>query len=166
MQPIVGNTILRIDHIGSTAVPTLSAKDVLDVQLTVPDITDTGALLHGLQQAGFRPRALVEYDIFQGLPPQSPELRKRYVREPPGERRTHIHVREAGRFNARYAVLFRDYLRANAPARAAYELLKNRAAELFPTSIDGYLYLKEPMFYLIYHAADLWAQQVGWALAA
>jgi GrpB-like predicted nucleotidyltransferase (UPF0157 family) len=42
------------------------------------------------------------------------------MREAEGKRRTHVHVRERGRFNQRYALLFRDYLRASAGVRAAW----------------------------------------------
>jgi GrpB-like predicted nucleotidyltransferase (UPF0157 family) len=84
------------------------------------------------------------------------------MREPDGRRRTHVHVRELGRFNQRYALLFRDYLRASAGVRSAYELLKLRAAQLFPNDINGYLALKEPMLRVIYEAASLWAEKVGW----
>ena len=162
IHALAGNAVSRIDHIGSTAVPALSAKDVIDIQLTVADIENAAPLINSLAQADFRAKASFEYDDFHGLPPQSPELRKRYLREPAGERRTHVHVREAGRFNTRYALLFRDYLRANAAAREEYELLKHRAAEVFPNSVDGYLFLKEPVFHLIHQAAELWAQKVGW----
>jgi GrpB-like predicted nucleotidyltransferase (UPF0157 family) len=162
IHTVTGDAILRIDHIGSTAVPALSAKDVIDIQLTVASIENTAILIKSLEEAGFQPRNSFEYDEFHGLPSQSPELRKIYIREPLGERRFHIHVREAGRFNTRFALLFRDYLCANDHARAEYELLKCRAAKLFPDSIDGYLFLKEPAFHLIYYAADLWAEKIGW----
>ncbi|MCC3158451.1 GrpB family protein [Hymenobacter sp. 15J16-1T3B] len=150
----------RIEHIGSTAVPGLCAKDVIDVQLTVPDL-DAAGLLQPLWQAGFRQGREWQYDQFHDLPAASPELRKLYLREPAGERRLHLHVREAGRFNARFALLFRDYLRAEPAARDEYALLKQRAAALFPTSIEGYLYLKEPVFHLIYQAATHWAALTG-----
>jgi GrpB-like predicted nucleotidyltransferase (UPF0157 family) len=162
IDAITGEAVLRIDHIGSTAVPALSAKDVIDIQLTVVDLEGAVLAINLLEQAGFRPKKSFEYDEFHGFQAESPELRKRYIREPLGERRAHIHVREAGRFNTRYALLFRDYLRANAHAREEYELLKRRAAELFPHSIAGYLFLKEPAFHLIYHAAELWADKVAW----
>lgn len=76
--------------------------------------------------------------------------------------RTHIHIRELGRFNQRYALLFRDYLRTSERVRAEYELLKRRAAQLFPDSIDGYLSLKDPVLHIVYEAATLWAEKVGW----
>ncbi|MFD2720098.1 GrpB family protein [Hymenobacter monticola] len=164
IRAAAGPAILRIDHIGSTAVPGLSAKDVIDIQVTVPTLDDVTELTRPLWQAGFRQGAF-EYDVYHALPEQSAELRKLYLREPLGGRRTHIHVREAGRFNARFALLFRDYLRAHAPARQEYELLKTRAATVFPDSIEGYLYLKEPVFHLIYQAAECWASQMRWAPA-
>ncbi|OON67123.1 GrpB family protein [Hymenobacter sp. CRA2] len=164
IRAVVGPAVTRIDHIGSTAVPGLRAKDVIDVQLTVPELPAAATRLQPLWAAGFQQGRSWQYDVYHPLPADSPELRKLYMREPAGERRVHMHIREAGRFNARYALLFRDYLRANAPARAEYELLKRRAAGLFPASIDGYLYLKEPVFHLVYQAAALWAEQVSWQL--
>ncbi|RAK69447.1 GrpB family protein [Hymenobacter edaphi] len=166
LRALLGPAAVGIEHIGSTAVPGLSAKDVIDVQLTVPDLGAAAWRLQPLWQAGFRQGREWQYDVFHGLPADSPELRKRYLREPAGERRLHLHVREAGRFNARFALLFRDYLRAEPAARTEYELLKQRAAALFPASIDGYLYLKEPVFHLIYQAATHWAALTGWQPAA
>ncbi|MCB2407922.1 GrpB family protein [Hymenobacter lucidus] len=166
IRALAGPAVVRIDHIGSTAVPGLSAKDVIDLQLTVADLAAVADLTQPLWQAGFRQAEAFQYDEFHYLPAADVEQRKLYMREPAGERRTHIHIREAGRFNARYALLFRDYLRANDRARAEYALAKHRAATLFPNSIDGYLFLKEPVFHLIYEAASLWADKVGWQLPA
>ncbi|MCB2378996.1 GrpB family protein [Hymenobacter sp. BT635] len=166
LRALVGPAVLRIDHIGSTAVPGLRAKDVLDLQLTVPDLLAVGALVPTLRQAGFRQGEVLLQDVYHFLPADSAELGKRYMREPGGERTAHLHIRQAGHFNARYALLFRDYLRASEVARTEYELLKVRAAELFPDNIDGYLHLKEPVFHLLYEAASLWAEKVGWQLPA
>jgi GrpB-like predicted nucleotidyltransferase (UPF0157 family) len=119
-------------------------------------------LTDALRAAGFRHGTAFEHDAFRPKPATDPELRKLFMREPEGERRVHVHIRERGRFNQRYALLFRDYLRGSAEARAAYELVKQHAAQLFPDSIDGYLLLKDPVFHLIYQAASLWAEKVGW----
>ncbi|WP_426491295.1 GrpB family protein [Hymenobacter sp. 102] len=154
----------RLDHIGSTAVPGLAAKDVLDVQLTVADLTQIPPLLQALTGAGYQLRPGFQYDEFADLPADSLDLRKVYLREPAGQRRLHLHVREAGRFNTRFALLLRDYLRAEPAASRVYAQLKERAAALFPASIAGYLYLKEPGFYLLYQAATRWAEQTGWEL--
>ncbi|HEV8438069.1 MAG TPA: GrpB family protein [Methylomirabilota bacterium] len=162
IRDLTGRAAIRIDHIGSTAVPGLGAKDVIDVQITVSDLDEAGRLTTPLRAAGFRHGATFEYDVFHTKPETDPELRKLYMREPEGERRAHIHVRELGRFNQRYALLFRDYLRSAEGVRAEYELLKRQASRLFPDSIDGYLRLKDPVLHIIYEAASLWAEKVGW----
>jgi GrpB-like predicted nucleotidyltransferase (UPF0157 family) len=164
LHQVAEASVLSIEHIGSTAVPGLCAKDVLDMQLRVASLTEAAALTLRLRAAGFQRGEQAVYDEFSGLPANSPELAKHYLREPVGERRMHIHLRETGRFNARFALLFRDYLRASPAARDQYGELKCRAAALFPHSIDGYLFLKKPVFYIIYHAAELWAEKTGWQL--
>jgi GrpB-like predicted nucleotidyltransferase (UPF0157 family) len=162
IRELVGDAAIRIDHIGSTAVPGLGAKDIIDIQITVAHMDRASGLTSLLNAAGFRQGTMFQYDEFHGKAETDPELRKLYMREPEGERRAHIHVRELGRFNQRYALLFRDYLRASEAVRDAYELLKHRAARLFPDSIEGYLFLKEPVVHIIYEAASLWAERVGW----
>jgi GrpB-like predicted nucleotidyltransferase (UPF0157 family) len=162
IREIVGPAAVRIDHIGSTAVPGLGAKDVIDVQVAVADLDPVDAVPRPLRAAGFRQGDEFLYDEFPARAMADPDLRKLFMREPDGDRRTHIHIRELGRFNQRYALLFRDYLRASAAVRVAYELVKRRAAQLFPESIDGYLFLKDPVFPIIYEAATLWATTVGW----
>jgi GrpB-like predicted nucleotidyltransferase (UPF0157 family) len=163
IREVVNDAALRIDHIGSTAVPGLAAKDVIDIQITVADLERADRLTGPLSAVGFRQGTTFEYDTFHGKPETDVELRKLYMREPEGERRTHIHIRELGRFNQQYALLFRDYLCASKLVREEYECVKQRAAQLFPDSIDGYLYLKEPVFHIIYEAACLWARTVRWA---
>jgi GrpB-like predicted nucleotidyltransferase (UPF0157 family) len=59
--------------------------------------------------------------VFHSRPETDPELRKLVMVEPERERRTHIHIRELGRFNQRFALLFRDYLRWSENIRAEYE---------------------------------------------
>jgi GrpB-like predicted nucleotidyltransferase (UPF0157 family) len=162
IRDVAGDAAIRIDHIGSTAVPGLAAKDVIDIQITVIDLERADSLTRSLIAVGFRQGTTFEYDEFHGKPETDVELRKLYMREPEGERRVHIHIRESGRFNQRYSLVFRDYLRASETVRAEYEVVKRRAAYLFPDSIDGYLYLKAPVFHIIYEAACLWANRVGW----
>jgi GrpB-like predicted nucleotidyltransferase (UPF0157 family) len=162
IRAVVDDAAIRIDHIGSTAIPGLGAKDVIDIQITVAELDRAERLTKPLIAVGFRQGTRFEYDEFHGKAEMDPDLRKLYMREPEGERRAHIHIREFGRFNQQYSLLFRDYLRASEVVRQEYELLKQRAAQMFPDSIDGYLYLKEPVFHIIYEAASLWAEKVEW----
>lgn len=164
LSDALGSRAIRIDHIGSTSVPGLAAKDVIDVQVTVPqlDAEDLAAALAGV---GFRmrPGAWNDYDH---TPPGADEVEqqeraKLYFREPPGERLIHVHVRAAGRANQRYALLFRDYLRANQRAAATYGEFKRRLAALdIETGI--YAEIKDPVCDLVMISAEKWAAETGW----
>jgi len=85
----------------------------------------------------------------------NPERTKRYFREPPGRRRTHVHVRRAGSFSEQWALLFRDYLRAHPAAAAEYEAKKRTLAVRFRD--DRHAYTR-----VIIRQADEWAQAQGW----
>ena len=163
IRTAVGAAALRIDHIGSTAVPGLAGKDVIDIQVTAPNLNNAGAITKPLRAVGFRQGDKFVYDEFRNKEATDPELRKLYMREREGERRVHVHIREHGRLNQRYALVVRDYLRVSARVRQEYEILKRRAAHVFHDSIDGYLYLKDPVFHIIYEAAIQWAEVAGWA---
>jgi len=163
IRGLVGSSAIRIDHIGSTSVPGLAAKDIIDLQVTVADLDRAEEVTVPLRDGGFRRGGEFIYDEFWTMAATDPQLRKLYMREPEGERQAHIHIRELDRFNQRYALLFRDYLRASEDVRKGYEEVKRRAARLFPDSIDGYLFLKDPVFHIIYEAACLWAKTIGWA---
>lgn len=161
LQLVLADTVLRIDHIGSTSVPGLAAKDIIDVQITVANLKDS-AYQERLKQSDFVFRGENRDEFITISDPTSPDLQKCYAREAPGERRTHIHIREQGRFNQRYALLFRDYLRSSPEACMAYRQIKERLAQLFPNTIEGYLFIKDPVMDLLYVSAENWAKQVGW----
>jgi dephospho-CoA kinase len=86
---------------------------------------------------------------------------KRLFQSGDDERAANIHVRFEGRPNARYALLFRDYLRAHSVAAAAYAELKRRlAAEL--RGLGPYTETKDAACDLIVVAAEDWAAATGW----
>lgn len=152
-----GERALRIDHIGSTAVPGLHAKDVIDVQVTVVSLDDAALVA----DAGFELR---DFDRdrrppwFEG---PDDDWRKRYAREREG-RRVHVHVRAAGRANQRYALLFRDYLRASPHAAKAYEEAKRVLAEMAPDRAS-YVDAKDRfLFDLVMLGAEQWAAATNW----
>jgi GrpB-like predicted nucleotidyltransferase (UPF0157 family) len=162
IRAAAGDRLERVDHIGSTSVPGLPAKDVIDVQVTVAAWDAVGATLDLLARAGWTVRPDIGRDHAVPGFPDDPDLwTKGYARERAGDRSIHVHVRVAGRPNQRYALLFRDYLRAHPDAVAAYGELKRRLAPLAPDSAT-YADTKDPACDLIYLAAEAWASQVGW----
>jgi len=130
----------------------------------VKNLGDAESWAARLKTAGYQPRPDIQADHlppwFHGSPR---EWEKRYVREPATEQRTHIHIRAAGRGNQRFALLFRDFLRAQPRFALTYGLIKQRLSELFPESIDDYLYVKDPVVDLIIAAAEEWAAATKWA---
>jgi GrpB-like predicted nucleotidyltransferase (UPF0157 family) len=162
LRTCLGPVALRIDHIGSTSVPGLPAKDVIDVQVTV-DTLDLDVLAPGFSQADYGHRSDIR--LYDHRPPgfEGPDedWAKLLFTPLPDQRTAHVHVRLAGRPNQRYALLFRDYLRTHPAAAAAYAELKRRLANL---GIDRHTYAhtKDPACDLIMVAAEEWALQIGW----
>lgn len=159
-----GERALRIDHIGSTAVPGLAAKDVIDIQVTVASLDDADALTGPLGAAGY-PLA-PEYDRDTPHPEVDPDpesWRKRvHVAADPG-RWANVHLRVAGSPGWRYALLFRDWLRADSRAREEYQQLKLRLAhEYAGCTISEYAEAKEPWFAAARQRAEAWAAHTGW----
>lgn len=156
----VGPLALRVDHIGSTAVPGLPAKDVIDIQLTVAAL-DRERLAPALARAGFVYQDIGSDHRPPGKTGPDDDWRKLFFQAGSG-RPVNLHVRVAGRPNQRYALLFRDYLRAHPESAAAYASLKRALAAL---GIDRGVYadVKDPACDLIFVAAEDWAGQTGWA---
>jgi GrpB-like predicted nucleotidyltransferase (UPF0157 family) len=163
LRKVVTNAVVRLDHIGSTAVPNLAAKDIIDIQVTVKDICNADHFIEKMKRGGYRMRGEVRHDELVGCDATLlPQLRKLYFREPNGKRRMHIHVRQQGYLNQQYPLIFRDYLRSNSIVRTSYETIKYRLSELFPEQMDGYLYIKDPLMDIIYSGAQQWAENTNW----
>ncbi|MFE9958653.1 dephospho-CoA kinase [Micromonospora sp. NPDC005299] len=151
---------LRIDHIGSTAVPGLAAKDVIDIQLTVPSLAEAdGPLADRLADAGF-PRLPGDW-WDNPRPPVSRRREKRLHGSADPGRPVHLHLRVADSPGWRYALLMRDHLRADPAQRSAYLQLKRELAASAPDSAT-YGTLRDPWFDEEHLRAEEWAAQTGW----
>jgi GrpB-like predicted nucleotidyltransferase (UPF0157 family) len=164
LRAFLGPLALRIDHIGSTSVPGLAAKDVIDLQVAVASLDPIEPLVSGFMAAGgYRLRPDIQGDHTPPGDTHPPEhWRKRYFREPEGGRRTHLHVRVEGRANQRYALLFRDFLRSSRLAAGGYELTKLELSRLHPDDVDAYYAVKDPICDIIMAGAECWAAATGW----
>ncbi|GAA5029151.1 GrpB family protein [Actinopolymorpha pittospori] len=146
----LGDVALRIDHIGSTSVPGLAAKPVIDIQISVAEFEPVDSFRGPLRELGFEHRV------------DNPDRTKRYFREAPGQRRTHIHVRRSGSFSQQYALLFRDYLRAHADAAKEYADVKRQCAAEHSHDREAYVEAKAFFVWELIRRADGWAQRIGW----
>ncbi|MGH8937595.1 MAG: GrpB family protein [Acidimicrobiia bacterium] len=148
----LGKSAIRVEHVGSTAVPGLAAKPVVDVQVSVPDVEDEGAYLSPIESLG--------------VPLRSREPGHRYFRPPPGTTRdVQIHVCDAGSEWERDHLLFRDYLRAHPEAREAYARLKVALAERYRSDRLAYNEAKAGFILDTLEAAREWAGRTCWGLS-
>jgi GrpB-like predicted nucleotidyltransferase (UPF0157 family) len=152
----------RIDHIGSTAIIGLAAKDRIDIQISLSSAEDFDEVGRRLSTLGYQEAVENRSDH---IPPFGPfeveNWEKRYFRPPAGQRPTNLHVRVLGRANQRYALLFRDYVRRHPQVAAIYAQLKRRIAE-YHTDTGEYSDIKDPSCDLILHSANIWARETGW----
>jgi GrpB-like predicted nucleotidyltransferase (UPF0157 family) len=152
---------LRIDHIGSTSVPGLAAKDRIDVQIVVAGFDHYDELRARIEPLGYVSRSFTSDHLPPGWEGPQSEWEKRFFTTLPGQRPANLHVRVLGRANQRYALLFRDYLRAHPASAAAYAELKRRLAQHL-ADLEFYAEVKDPACDLIAVAAEDWAKQVEW----
>ncbi|NYG55842.1 GrpB family protein [Nocardioides perillae] len=111
VRSALGDAVLTLEHVGSTAVPGLAAKAVVDVDLTVADPADEASWLPPLERAGFVLRVREPgWDEHRVLTLESPV--------------TNLHVWPPGAPEPARHVLFRDWLRRDAVDREAYAALK------------------------------------------
>jgi dephospho-CoA kinase len=151
-----------VEHTGSTAIPGIRAKDVIDLQLAVRSLDDADAVREALENAGFPRAPGIWRDRPKAVDPEPTRWRKRLHGSADPARAAHLHIREKGSPGWRYALLFRDWLRAEPREAKAYEAEKSRLASLYETT-DAYADAKEPWFDAALRRAEAWAAATGWA---
>ena len=163
LHEILGDLALRIDHIGSTSVPSLGAKDVIDVQITVMELNNQ--IQQTLENAGYRYSGTIAHDHVPQGENDDPKLwEKFFFNEPEGQRRANIHIRVDGKPNQIYPLLFRDYLRAHPNSAKTVELIKREIAKRHANDLETYYDIKDPVYDLIWDAALEWSRYTDWNL--
>jgi GrpB-like predicted nucleotidyltransferase (UPF0157 family) len=128
---LLGDVVLDIQHVGSTAVPGLGAKPIIDIMVAVADLADVEKCIEPLATLGyeFRGEAGVPGRLFFGK----------------GAPRTHnLHVVEREGDVWKNALLFRDFLRAHPDEARQYYELKKRLAAQYGAGRDEYWHGKRP----------------------
>jgi dephospho-CoA kinase len=166
-----GHRAIRIDHIGSTAVPEMGAKDVIDVQVTVASLDVADELSDALTAVGYVRRAITE-DVgkpnarstvaeFDHTNDESLWHKRIHCSADPG-RPTNVHLRVDGWPGQQFSLLFVDWVRANPAVRADYLTLKRRIADEGHAAKGAYADAKEPWLLDAYRRAWEWADATGW----
>ncbi|MGE2817557.1 dephospho-CoA kinase [Mycobacterium heidelbergense] len=160
LQTACGHKALRVDHIGSTAVPGFDAKDVIDIQITVESLAVADELAEPLLSVGYPRIDAITQDVAHT---DDPALwRKRIHASADPGRPTNVHIRVDGWPNQQFALLFVDWLTANPDARADYLTAKRDAEKRGNGDSEIYVAAKEPWFFDAYRRAWDWADSTGW----
>ncbi len=142
----LGENVVAVHHIGSTAIPGIYAKPVVDLLVEVRDVDELDGRGAAMEALGYE--VLGEY----GIPG------RRYFRKDDREGvRTHnLHAFEAGSAEARRHLAFRDYMLAHPEEARRYSELKRRLADEHPQSFDAYMDGKDGFIKEMDRRAESW----------
>jgi GrpB-like predicted nucleotidyltransferase (UPF0157 family) len=140
--------VIGIYHIGSTSVPGIKAKPILDFVLEVKNLEDVISQVKVFEELGYISRG--EF----GIPG-----RQFFTRDTNGERSHHLHVFQHGHPDIERHLVFRDYLRANPEAAREYEKLKEELARRFPNASGSYTEAKSEFILSMDEVARYWVEQ-------
>lgn len=144
---------VAIEHVGSTAVPGLAAKPIIDLDVAIRTETDLPAAIERLARLGYA------YEGDKGIPGRAA------FAWPPQALRHHLYVCALDSAEYRCHLHFRDYLRTHPDMTAAYAARKRQLAARYRTQRDAYTEAKGPFVRAAIARAEAWARITGWAVS-
>ena len=132
ISSIISNYLVNIQHIGSTAIPGIVAKPIIDIAIGIDDLSNIKQIITLLEEGGY------EYRGEQGIPD-----RHLFVKGNEECRTHHIHVMVNTSYEWKKHILFRDYLKSNPKVAKQYSELKKRLAAKFEFDREKYTNGKE-----------------------
>ena len=133
ISDVLRSILVAIHHIGSTAVPGIKAKPVIDLLVVVTDLDALDLQASALSEIGYQPRG----DF--GIPG-----RRFFTKDTSGLRSHHLHCFAAGDPHIERHLLFRDYLRAHPESATQYQEFKEALAVRFSNDSEAYAEAKTP----------------------
>jgi dephospho-CoA kinase len=154
----VGGQVIRVDHIGSTSVPGLAAKQLVDIQVVVADVAAAAQVAKAARRSGFVhvPEQCFGTDRYGTGHPEEV-----VVDTDPG-RPVNINIRPVGAPVWRETLLFRDWLRAHDGERDAYAAMKRDLARRPGWDVNDYSEAKMPWISAALDRAEDWAAATNW----
>jgi len=150
--PVVSDIALAVEHVGSTSVPALAAKPVIDISVVVRGKADVPVAIERLATLGYVHRGNLGIEGREAFKNPAPSL------DPLPAHNLYLCPRDSPALLNHLAV--RDYLRTHPDAAAEYGDLKKRLAELYPNDIDSYIDGKTDMLLRILRTAGFPAEQI------
>ncbi|MGP4041122.1 GrpB family protein [Gracilibacillus sp. D59] len=148
LQTIFNKEMVTIHHIGSTSVPGLKAKPIIDIMPIVKDITNVGKFNEAMQEIGYNPKG------------ENGITGRRYFQKGGDNRTHHVHIYQVGSSEIKRHLAFRDYLLNHPHEKKRYGDLKESLAQQFPYDVESYINGKESMAKEIEGKALEWYNQV------
>jgi GrpB-like predicted nucleotidyltransferase (UPF0157 family) len=146
--PVLDGVALRIEHVGSTSVPGLAAKPIIDITIVVASRHEVPTAIERLTSLGYVHRGSLGIDDREAFD------------HPAGLRRHNLYVCPEGTIGVVNQLAVRDYLRAHPEDAARYGVLKKQLADRFPSDIDSYVFGKTDFVLEILRGAGLTAEQI------
>jgi GrpB-like predicted nucleotidyltransferase (UPF0157 family) len=147
--PAVAEVAVAIEHVGSTSVPGLAAKPIIDMTIVVAQRRDVPVVIDRLATIGYRHRGNLGIEDREAFD------------EPPDLPRHNLYVCPQGTIGVVNQVAVRDYLRAHADAARRYGELKKRLAAQFPDDVDSYVFGKTDFVLDVLRRAGLTEDQLA-----
>ena len=136
----LGNLALRIEHVGSTAVPGLSAKPIIDIDVVIKDRSELDTVISALSRTGYTHRGDLGITGREAFSYEGKEHLQKH----------HLYVCAQDSAELKRHTAFRDYLRSHPDAVREYSRIKEEGARLYPYDIDKYIEHKSPFIEEIY----------------
>ncbi|MEC1507498.1 bifunctional GNAT family N-acetyltransferase/GrpB family protein [Bacillus haynesii] len=127
LEALFQNEVLHIHHIGSTSIPGMSAKPIIDILIEVKDLGSAAGFEKGMKMLGYESKGE------NGIPG------RRFFQKGGRNRTHHVHLYESGHPDIRRHLAFRDYLISHPERAEEYATLKMKLAEMFPLDMAGYV---------------------------
>jgi len=148
---VLGQEVMAIHHVGSTAIPNISAKPIIDILVEVHDIGKIDEFNGEMIKLGYQPKG--EFGI---------SGRRFFIKGDDSTRTHHVHIFQTGDPKVERHLNFRDYMIAHPKAAQAYSRLKEKLAQKFPKDIEGYIEGKDGFIKEMDKRAAVWKKsQVG-----
>jgi GrpB-like predicted nucleotidyltransferase (UPF0157 family) len=135
IEEVIGHIVVRIEHIGSTAVHGLGAKPIIDIMVAVNRLSDAEKCIE--------PLGSICYEYVPEFEDSIPERRYFHKGHPPKEQHYHLHMVELTSDFWRKHLLFRDFLRTHPKVAQEYYELKKRLAVEYGSNREGYTNAKK-----------------------
>lgn len=145
LTSILGQEIIAIHHIGSTAIPGICAKPIVDILVAVHDIERIDRFNAEMIERGYRPQG--EFGIHG---------RRFFIKGDGAQRTHHVHIFQTGNPEIEHHLNFRDYLIAHPKQAQTYSRLKQELASKFPEDIEGYMEGKDEFIKEVDKKARTW----------